>query len=176
MRAVPLSVTPAPMPIKPFMPIQFINPLEIMLVCWVSEFNTRFIAKWQLHGACFQYYTISLRLHSTILLLLSLCVLFVCFKCIIVEETARGNHSHFHKIVLYHLGMQSRDAGPSGSHLKRAQLHEELPSYTDRKPEFEDQSPLPLLPGLFPGMPPPLLASGHPTGQEQDNICNQPLT
>lgn len=173
MRAVPLSVTPAPMPIKPFMPF---NPLEIMLVCWVSEFNTRFIAKWQLHSACFQYYTISLMLHSTIPLLLLLCVLFVCFKCIIVEETARGNYSRFHKIVLYHLGMQSRDAGPSGSHLKRAQLHEELPSYTDQKPEFEDQSPLPLLPGLFPGMPPPLLASGHPTGQEQDNICNQPLT
>lgn len=39
------SVTPALMAIKPFMPIQFINPLEITLVCWVSEFNTRFIAK-----------------------------------------------------------------------------------------------------------------------------------
>jgi len=59
--------------------------------------------------------------------------------------------------------MQSRDAGPSGSHLKTVQLHEELLSYTDQKPEFEDQSPPPLLPGLFPGMPPPLLASGHPT-------------
>ena len=72
--------------------------------------------------------------------------------------------------------MQSRDAGPGGSHPKRVQLLEEWLFYTDQKPEFEDQSPLPLLPGLFPGMPPPLLASGHPTREEQDNICNQPLT
>lgn len=87
------------------------------------------------------------------------------------REKGRGKYSHFHRIALCHLGMQSRDAGPGGSHRKRVQLHEELLSYTDQKPGFEDQSPLPLLPGLFPGMPPPLLVSEHPMG-EQD-ICKQ---
>lgn len=65
-----LPITPALMPIKPFIAIQFINPLEITLVCWVSEFNTRFIAKWQLQGVCFQYCMISLRFHSTVPFLL----------------------------------------------------------------------------------------------------------
>lgn len=58
--------------------------------------------------------------------------------------------------------MRSRDVGPNGSHPKRVQLHEELPSYTDPTPEFEAQAPLPLSLALFPGMPPPLLVSEHP--------------
>lgn len=41
----PLPVTPALMPFKPFIPIQFTNPLEIMHVRWVNEFNAGITAK-----------------------------------------------------------------------------------------------------------------------------------
>lgn len=152
------------------MPIWLINPLEIMCVCWVNEFNMGIIAKWQLQGACSQYYTISSRLQPTLLFPERFWV-FLMDYC---REKGRRKHTHFHRIALCHLGMRSRDAGPGGSHRKRVQLHEELLSYTDQKPGFEDQSPLPLLPGLSQGMPPPRLVSEHPTG-EQDT-CNQAFT
>lgn len=162
------------MPTKLFMPIQFISTLEIMHVCWVSEFNTGITAKWQLQGICFQYSTVSLRLQSTVPFHSFFREVLGFFLMDYCREKGREKYSHFHRIALCHLGMQSRDAGLGGSRQKRVQLHEELLSYTDQKPGFEDQSPLPLLPGLFPGMPPPLLVSEHPMG-EQD-ICKQAFT
>lgn len=158
-----VPVTPVLMPLKPLMPIQYINTLEIMHVCWVNEFNTGIITKWH---SITQYHS-----GSTIYIAFSRVVLGFYNFC---REKGRGKHSHFHRIALCHLGMQSRDAGPGGSHRKRVQLHEELPSCTHQKPGFEDHSPLLLLPGLFPGTPPPPLVSEHPMG-EQDT-CNQAFT
>lgn len=161
------------MPLEPFMSIQFTNSLGITCVCWVNELLLELLQNDSYRVPIFsitQYHSGS-SLQFPSLLFPDRFWVFLMDSC---REKGRGKHSHFHRTALCHLGMQSRDAGPGGSHQKRAQLHEELLSYTGQKPGFEGQSPLPLLPGLFPGMLPPLLVSEHPMGEQE--TCNQAFT